>query len=663
MSNSFAVSIGQGGGRQSRVIMLVISGIVALLNFHVSGMDPLSVTLDPSWCQVLDYAFGQKLRFGQDIVFTFGPYGFLYCDPSLGQHLLMRYASAWFLALVIGYLVVRTCSELKPWIGWTLLGWCALMLDVESRAYLVIGLGALNLLLFRDGLKAAIPVVTALALLSLIKFTFAVAAAVIVAVVVLTLVATQNRRAAIQVAVGYLTAVVTLWLLAGQPLMNLPVYARTSMDVAGGYSAAMGNLPFAGEFLIAVAALAGIFFLIVVSAVTGRVPERYGVILVLVVLVLVAWKRGFVRADFYHVPGFFLILPVASILALSKATALSDSAFSVAKRLYAILLLVALFGVLKVDVYYPGQQLDAIQRQLRLLISLPMSSIHAPVADQPPPSIKANSFTLALAQELGRVKSIDLISYEQGRLFVNRLKYQPRPIIQSYSAYTQSLAVLNATHFLSPARPDFVLFDPAETIDGRLPMMDDGAALLVVLGNYRALGRDGKYLLLQRRDDPPRPPDLELLSERELRWGENVDLAAFGSEVLAFSLEVTPSAAGRLAGLLFQSLPPQIVLDAGDGERRYRLVPGMLATPVLLSPQLRTADDLLALGAASGTGFASAVRKLRFEVAPPAPLLAGHEDFGRALYHDTLKLRLYRVRGLPDAAFTAGYRASAAPGP
>ena len=135
-------------------------------------------------------------------------------------------------------------------------------------------------------------------------------------------------------------------------------------------------------------------------------------------------------------------------------------------------------------------------------------------------------------------------------------------------------------------------------------------------------------------------------------------------ENVAFALEVTPSAAGRLAGLLFQSLPPQIVLDAGDGERRYRLVPGMLATPVLLSPHLRTSEDLLALGAPPpAAGFGHAVRRLRFEVAPPAPLLAGHEDFGRALYHDTLKLRLYRVRGLPDAGFTAAYRSGAVPGP
>ena len=637
-------------------LMLMLTVIVALLNFHLSGQEAASVSLDPSWCQALDHASTHGLVFGHDVVFTFGPYGYLYCDPGLGQHAAVRLAGAGFLALALACLLVSSCRALVPWIGWPLLLWCATLLDIESRAYLIIALGALHLLQWRGGLAAALLVTTAMALLALMKFSFAVPSVARIGVVAVTLLATHRRAAALQVLAAFALAVLALWMSAGQPLAALPDYVRTSLEVTSGYAGAMSRLPPVSTLLLALLALGCLLALLIMVEINGRAVPRHGAVLIAAALAFVAWKRGFVRVDHLHVPGFFLILPVISILLLTWAADLGQRAALMVRVLFAALLLVSFSGLLVNNHYYLQQQKSDILQRMRALTTLNRAVGLVPASGDALAGSKGHPVGLPLTQRLAGAGSVDLISYEQGRLFLNHLNYRPRPVIQSYSAYTPALAQLNAAHFLGPQRPDFVLFDPAETIDGRLPMMDDGAALLVVLTNYRALGRDGKYLLLQRRDHPPRPPEPELLAERELRWGENVDLTAFGSELLAFSLEVTPSAAGRLAGLLFQSLPPQIVLDAGDGERRYRLVPGMLATPVLLSPHLRTSEDLLALGAPPpAAGFGHAVRRLRFEVAPPAPLLAGHEDFGRALYHDTLKLRLYRVRGLPDAGFTAAY--------
>lgn len=650
--------------RSLRFGLLALLGIgIALANFHLSGRAPASVLLDPSWCQVLDAAASHDWVFGRDLMFTFGPFGYLHCDDGLGQHAGLRYAAALVLALGFAYLTVRGAIEAGPRLGWPLLLWCALLLDVEARAYLLIAFGAVVLLWRRDGPWAALLVTALFALLSLIKFSFFVPAAFAVAVVALTLASGGQPRAAVRAAGGYLGLLLALWLLAGQPLAVLPAYLAGSLDLAGGYSAAMSKLPSAGQLLPLLAAWGALFVILVLALCGTRARERHALLLIDACLLYVAWKRGIVRVDALHLSGLLVILPVLGALPAFTAMQWRAGLQRACEAVCVLLALIALAGMFLFDRYYPARQLEQMRQGVPAVFTGPQPG-PVPAGDPKTRGTPGPADRLSLTQRLaGGHGSVDLIGFEQGRLFYSGLDYRPRPVIQSYAAYTPALTARNAAHFLGPQRPDFVLFDPAETIDGRLPMMDDGAALLVVLTNYRALGRDGKYLLLQRRDEPPRPPDLELLSERELRWGEHVDLAAFGSEVLAFSLEVTPSAAGRLAGLLFQSLPPQIVLDAGDGERRYRLVPGMLATPVLLSPQLRTADDLLALGAAPGTGFANAVRKLRFEVAPPAPLLVGHEDFGRALYRDTLKLRLYRMRGLPDAAFTAGYRAGAAAGP
>ncbi|HNF65448.1 MAG TPA: hypothetical protein PK144_06685 [Plasticicumulans sp.] len=646
-------------GLRYGLLALLLTGI-ALANFHLSGRAPASVLLDPSWCQVLDAAATRDWVFGRDLMFTFGPFGYLHCDDGLGQHAGLRYAAALGLAFGFAYLLVRGALEAGPRLGWPLLLWGALLLDVEARAYLVIAFGAVVLLWRRDGPWAALLVTALLALLSLVKFSFFVPAAFAVAVITLTLASGRQLRAAALVAGSYLGLLLALWLAAGQPLGALPGYLAGSLDMSGGYAGAMSYLPRMIQpnplLLLLVLAIWGALVGLLGLALCGtQARERHALLLIDACLIYVAWKRGFVRADALHLIGFFAILPVLGVLPMLGAMLWRASLQRWGEACCGLLALIALAGIFAIDRYHPVRQIDDMRAGMRALLAGPQPG-PVPAGDPKTRGTPGPADRLLLTQRLAGRGSVDLISYEQGRLFFNDLNYRPRPVIQSYAAYTPALAARNAAHFLGPQRPDFVLFNPAETIDGRLPMMDDGAALLVVLGNYRALGRDGKYLLLQRRDDAPRPPQLESLAERELHWGEDFDLTAFRGEVLAFALEVTPSAAGRLAGLLFQSLPPQIVLDAGDGERRYRLVPGMLATPVLLSPHLRTSEDLLALGAPPpAAGFGHAVRRLRFEVAPPAPLLAGHEDFGRALYHDTLKLRLYRVRGLPDAGFTAAY--------
>ncbi|HMW29917.1 MAG TPA: hypothetical protein PKE44_10195, partial [Plasticicumulans sp.] len=173
-------------GLRYGLLALLLTGI-ALANFHLSGRAPASVLLDPSWCQVLDAAATRDWVFGRDLMFTFGPFGYLHCDDGLGQHAGLRYAAALGLAFGFAYLLVRGALEAGPRLGWPLLLWGALLLDVEARAYLVIAFGAVVLLWRRDGPWAALLVTALLALLSLVKFSFFVPAAFAVAVITLTL--------------------------------------------------------------------------------------------------------------------------------------------------------------------------------------------------------------------------------------------------------------------------------------------------------------------------------------------------------------------------------------------------------------------------------------------------------------------------------------------
>lgn len=62
--------------------------------------------------------------------------------------------------------------------------------------------------------------------------------------------------------------------------------------------------------------------------------------------------------------------------------------------------------------------------------------------------------------------TVDLLGSENGLIFLNRLNYAPRPVIQGYSAYTALLVRHNRDFLLSPRAPEFLLVRYA-TIDHR----------------------------------------------------------------------------------------------------------------------------------------------------------------------------------------------------
>ena len=69
--------------------------------FFLSGTRPPPLELDPSWHAALEYATVHHLQFGTQIVFTFGPLGFLSTRTSMGHLLGARIAFAFFWSALV----------------------------------------------------------------------------------------------------------------------------------------------------------------------------------------------------------------------------------------------------------------------------------------------------------------------------------------------------------------------------------------------------------------------------------------------------------------------------------------------------------------------------------------------------------------------------------
>jgi hypothetical protein len=212
---------------------------------------------------------------------------------------------------------------------------------------------------------------------------------------------------------------------------------------------------------------------------------------------------------------------------------------------------------------------------------------------------------------------VDLYPFQLSGLFAQRVRWNPRPVFQSYAVYTPALARLNADHLRGADAPHEVLFS-ISPIDYRLPALEDGASWVPLLEGYRITGYDAlhDYLRMRHRQSAVRLGS----SERPLRLhgnlGRRLDLPDERTGWLA-TFDVHPSWKGQLRNLLWKTPSMLITLTLEDGrELQFRFVPEMAAGQFLLSPFVQNARNFAGLAAPNGSNGAAtppAVRAIRLD--------------------------------------------------
>ena len=256
------------------------------------------------------------LQFGRDLIFTWGPWGFLCSllppgprrgrpDPSLADggpvrgRLRARLAHAAARAPGGGSRSrpSSSASTGSSWTPPTSSSWRS----SSSRGMMDRGASAARLVAWA----------LVLGFLAQLKFTYMVLASAGVLAAAACWVGRGYRGRALGAAAGFAAAVFGAWVAAGQNPDNLYPYLRRSLEIASAYGDAMGI----DEPWPAFACGAGLALACAALAWTAwrRIPERAfaaGACGYLAFSLLVMWKESFTRADLLplggHVFGFFV---------------------------------------------------------------------------------------------------------------------------------------------------------------------------------------------------------------------------------------------------------------------------------------------------------------------------------------------------------------------
>src|SRR6266849_4381561 len=278
---------------------------------------PFSTDVDSSWCAVLDYARQHGLQFGHDLIFTYGPLGFLIMPvaPRVGA-LQMALGSALCFIIVTGLCLVAWRLT-AVWRSLCIAVFSFLALDMHSGADLLLSIGLLSwglLCLVEPGPRLLVWLLcfTVLAVVgALAKISFLLAAVLSVGAIGVDLALRRHFLLAFAMLSLFCAGVLSGWVVAGQELRHFLPFAALGWEFSTGYDQAMGKqssnmIGWCGLLALALAA-ATIFLRSLTSF--GKSPQgsRWRKVVLsgwLVASLFLAWKQGFVRLDAFHIELF-----------------------------------------------------------------------------------------------------------------------------------------------------------------------------------------------------------------------------------------------------------------------------------------------------------------------------------------------------------------------
>ena len=403
--------------------------------------------------------------------------------------------------------------------------------------------------------------------------------------------------------------------------ISLLNYFINSLEISSGYSSAMSIV--GSEILLILALfqiLGAILILILIS------KDKYlNLALSFSFVMFIAFKHGFVRHD-AHAVVFGLVMPLIALLSLSKIK--EDKKLRISYLLFKLILIGSI--IIAKSGFSPLIQAE------KLLFNNVISNVSSVfyldnlqaklIAKE-----KINLVSLKLPKKvinLVGTKPIDIIPWDISLVRANTsLNWKPRPIFQSYSAYTATLDNINFQS-ISKFERDYIFYN-FKSIDERHPFFDEPKTFLYLLCNYEPSKEISDFIttfqpseianmILLKKLETTRclsSPSNSLSKTISIPWNTPISLEKPNDSVVTAKIKISYSIIGKITKTLFRASPVMMHVDFMDGSNRsYRIIPENSGNGVIVSHLAR--DDREALSFFEGETMEK-VKSFSFQTSNP----------------------------------------------
>ncbi|MBV8375252.1 MAG: hypothetical protein JO302_07050 [Candidatus Eremiobacteraeota bacterium] len=629
-------------------------GLGVAFQIHApSGPEP-----DQSWTAGVDVAARNHFVFGRDIIFTWGPLSFLGVTPAVPS---AYHAAVTFSLIIAGattaLLVWRALSEGTTLTRIIFFIVALIVIGVDNQIDFFGGVEGqlfydLVLILTLPALARARPirwwafsVGIFVGISSLIKFSFCIDG-IIAGIAVLAIRPLQDKpriafAAAVETIVLFFVgfaissagvyegmahssgfgplvgavgaAFAVLWIArsnyafavvsiaCASALVLEPLYRQFfyySIQIASGYSSsssleAPSTTLSAGLLVLAIIAL-----LITRDWKTLGASRSFG----LLVLLWLAFKEGFVRADGYHMIYFFLAATLIASTLLLCAEKPASRAFSGVGVVLSLVTLVVLFS--------SGAPQDVFEAMSPALAAKGLQSAFETVTGQGRSKealirdykLRMRPHTLApsVVRKLGN-SAVNLVGYETNVVFANALRWKPQPVFQPYNAYTPALDGLDRDNIaLGDGTRELLTY---ASYDNVYPFAEEPSAYLKLICNYAAddaysnplSTRNGDQLIVLK---PVQQRCTGYGRDRvgQIGWNQALPVGAPPRRLAVLSVDLRYSLLGAGLDLLYKVGPVFMVARYEDGSSNsFRVLPGVSGDGILVNPVPKNLPGVLAL--------------------------------------------------------------------
>ena len=560
------------------------------------GVAPATAGLDPSWKEVLAWSYLHHAQWGHDLVFTYGPTGFLYPFANYVDGIFWPFVAGQ-IALTASFAVISAAMFRRH----SVLSLCVFVLafgisnglvpgEVSWPLTLLFGTTVLvdsSLRQTRQGALALTGTALVFAVIALSKFSLLPVWLLCIACAACVIALDHSISRGVMVLCVCAGAGLLVWMACFQQLGILRDFLANASEIAGGYSHAMGMGAAEDKELAGAACVVAFVMLCFLSAWSNRYdPSKLLLPLLYSAAALWAWRAHFTRGD--HAPYFFALMSL-----LPFGLLCSDRLdWNTARRVGLVAICLASTAA---NLFLSSTA--PLWTRATQLITLPLDNLHHLMHLDELHAQRTTEWTTAQQQaalpeirhRIGNSR-VDMMGIEQGVILLNQLHYAPRPVFQSYSAYTPKLAKLNEAYFLGSQAPKFVVLQLA-AIDARLPMSEDALALIALLRCYEPVMMEKGFLLLQRDESantlPTKAP--ETWSPAQLK--QELSVPDTGSKATVAFVKVDLTLMGKLYSLLLREPTLNIALQTNAGSRTYRFIRPIGVSGFVLSPMIDSVPD------------------------------------------------------------------------
>lgn len=581
--------------------------------------------LDLSWILTLNYANLKELTWGTDFAFTYGPLSYLSTRLGWGTsgNNLILFDIFFYLNLFLVYFLSFKNSRNKAITALLIIGY-TLLIPVHIGSSTALILLAFLVFWIRQSIDKPKFVyylfqIILLFLLFFIKFNTGLIAFPLFFTGLLYNLLSKKEKFywLLLYAVTPIIVIVSACSFLNVDLLN---YIKTALEIVSGYNDVMYlDHKFSRRLLALFVFLSTLFILgqrTFLERKTNLIKNA-ALFIIYGIPMFVLYKSGFVRG----LETEFFIFSVLLILSMQ------DLHFENYKKYSSIIVTLCVlssFGIVYFDngTKMPFETTNKIDKYYLLGIKdfTPISGMH--IIPSP------NEFPFSVKAKIG-VSTVDIYPWNAQLLFENKLNFSPRPVFQSYTAYTKVLEEMNFSHYnTKETAPEFVIYEFL-AIDQRYPLFDEPKVNLCLLKNYTPVElfdfQERKFILLQKKTDFK---PLKLEKSKEYAMMTQSPLAP--EKDVFYEIGVYNSITGSLVSVVDHA--PELILEIKTNtSSEYRTGKKLLESGLFLEQKISTTEDFYSLFFADSLAKMEKVKFYNFK--PKSP----------SLFKDKIRITEYKI--------------------